>query len=104
MSQYGTDKNINAWLCDFLTNREMQAVIDGEEAVPIDSGVHQGTMLGPLVSLPHQQPPRFCEVYCPAFCRPLSALQSNQINGGPHHSPKRSNESRDMGKDLGNEF
>ena len=41
MRQYGVDGNINAWLCDFLTNRKMRVVIDGEEseAVPVDSGV-----------------------------------------------------------------
>ena len=39
--QNGVDGNINAWLCDFLTNRKMRVVIDGEEseAVHVDSGV-----------------------------------------------------------------
>ena len=48
MKLYGVDGNINAWLCDFLTNRKMRVVVDGEESdsVTVDSGVSQGTVLG----------------------------------------------------------
>ena len=74
MRQYGVDGNINAWLCDFLTNRKMKvhAVIDGEEsdAVTVDSGVPPGNRAGAFpVPLPHQRPARCSEVHRTAICR-----------------------------------
>ena len=51
MELYDVNGNINAWLCDFLTNRKMKAVVDSEESesVTVDSGVPQATVLDPLL-------------------------------------------------------
>ena len=55
MEQYSVIGNINSWLCDFLTNRQMRVVVDGDEseAVHVHSGAPQGTVLGPLFFLCH---------------------------------------------------
>ena len=55
MKLYGVDGNISSWLSDFLTNRKMKVVVDGEESesVTVDAGAQQGTVLVPLQFLCH---------------------------------------------------
>ena len=52
---YGVVGSLHKWLGDFLTNRNMQVVVDGEssDSVYVESGVPQGTVLGPILFLCH---------------------------------------------------
>ena len=55
LSAFGIHGSTLSWLENFLTKRTMQVVIDGvsSESTSVDSGVPQGTVLGPLLFLCH---------------------------------------------------
>ena len=55
LNSYGVQGSIHFWLANFLTNRIMRVVLEGEsfDEVLVESGVPQGTILGPILFLCH---------------------------------------------------
>ena len=53
LEHYGLDSHLLGWVNSFLIGRSQSVVVDGErsEFVSVDSGVPQGTILGPLLFL-----------------------------------------------------
>ena len=51
LDHYGVSGNLYTWIKAFLTPRTQRVMVDGElsESVSVDSGVPQGTVLGPLL-------------------------------------------------------
>ena len=52
---YGIRGNLHKWLSTFLRDRQMNVVVEGKHSEPayVESGVSQGTVLGPLMFQSH---------------------------------------------------
>jgi hypothetical protein len=55
LEKYGIKGDFHKWLTSFLTKREMRVIIEGVQSnkAVVESGVPQGTVLGPLLFLCH---------------------------------------------------
>ena len=55
IESYGIRGTTLKWINNFLTQRKMSVIVEGERSrqVDVDSGVPQGTVLGPLLFLCH---------------------------------------------------
>jgi hypothetical protein len=101
LDDYGVRGSINRWLEMFLTQRKMKVVIDGDESeeATVDSGVPQGTVLGPLLFLCHIND-------LPDSVRSSVRLFADDCllyrNIRTHNPSRRSAKTRSMGQRLGN--
>ena len=93
LDHYGIRGNIHKWISSFLNNRNQKVVIDGYSSDTVDSGVPQGSVLGPkliLVFIINSLMPDLVKSQCRLFAD--DCLLYNEI--------KSLNDSLQLQKDL----
>jgi hypothetical protein len=99
--QYGIQGSIHLWLTNFLTARTMRTIVEGEsiKETSVDSGVPQGTVLGPTMFLCHINDLQDSS----PFRRRLLAISLHQKSIRSHNSATGSKQLGNLGQQVGYE-
>ena len=108
LPHYGIEGPLLQWISSFLNRRPQRVVVDGSHPdwINMDSGVPQGTVLGPLLSLAHinDLPHTILCLPVPTVCRWLPAVSTHPRITGPTHSSELPQEFRILCASLGHAF